>query len=122
MGSEYITDLHTTVNSYMFVTWIFLNVCSSGLIITFPRDIISPLTLEPQSLKYLLKPINDSTGLLSTSQTASKQPKRPPLALEKGQGVGERDEIDGIHKTDGMYEIHATDEIDEINASDGIVG
>ena len=64
-------------------------------------------------------------GLLSTSQSCSKQPKRPPLALEKRQGVDEIDEIDGIYETDEMDEIHATDEIDgrdEIDASDGIVG
>ena len=77
---------------------------------------------------------NDHNGLLSTCQSSPKQPKRPPLALEKGQGVDERDEIDGIHKTDEMDEIHTTDEIDEIHAteeigerdeidaSDGIVG
>ena len=52
-------------------------------------------------------------------------PSSPILALEKGQGVDERDEIDGIHKTDEMDEIHATGEIDErdeTEASDGIVG
>ena len=64
-------------------------------------------------------------GLLGTSQSSSKQPKRPLLALEKGQGLDERDEIDGIHKTDEIDEIHAAGEIDErdeIDASDGIVG
>ena len=85
----------------------------------------APPKPPPRRPRTIWNQENGPTGLLSTSQSSSKQPKRPPLALEKRQGVDERDEIDGIHKTDEMDEIHATDEIDErdeINASDGIVG
>ena len=62
---------------------------------------------------------------LAPPKALPSSPNDPLLALEKGQGVDERDEIDGIHKTDEIDEIHAAGEIDErdeIDASDGIVG